>query len=115
MTDWPGVLSLASEAASAVGGGRPRLIGLPTLFLDVPIGNEAEFAFVESLTAAATEVLATVPSADQATLRRLRDRLGAHIEDLDLRSVGDEIGDSSTSVSALRTFSAAFSRRKKDQ
>jgi ATP-dependent helicase/nuclease subunit B len=74
VTDWPGVLSLASEAASAVGGGRPRLIGLPTLFLDVPIGNEAEFAFVESLTAAATEVLATVPTADQATLRRLRDR-----------------------------------------
>ena len=101
VTDWPGVLSLASEAASAVGGNRPRLIGLPTLILDVPIGNEAEFVFVESLTAAATEVLATVPSADQATLRRLRDRLGAQIEDLDLRSVGDEIGASSTSVSAL--------------
>ena len=101
MTDWPGVLSLASEAASAVGGNRPRLIGLPTLILDVPIGNEAEFVFVQSLTAAATEVLATVPSADQATLRRLRDRLGAQIEDLDLRSVGDEIGASSTSVSAL--------------
>jgi ATP-dependent helicase/nuclease subunit B len=101
VTDWPGVLSLASEAASAVGGNRPRLIGLPTLILDVPIGNEAEFVFVESLTAAATEVLATVPSADQATLRRLRDRLGAQIEDLDLRSVSDEIGASSTSVSAL--------------
>ena len=101
VTDWPGVLSLASEAASAVGGNRPRLIGLPMLILDVPIGNEAEFVFVESLTAAATEVLATVPSADQATLRRLRDRLGAQIEDLDLRSVGDEIGASSTSVSAL--------------
>ena len=67
----------------------------------MPIGNEAEFVFVESLTAAATEVLATVPSADQATLRRLRDRLDAQIEDLDLRSVGDEIGASSTSVSAL--------------
>ena len=101
VTDWPGVLSLATEAASAVGGNRPRLIGLPTLILDVPIGNEAEFVFVKSLTAAATEVLATVPSADQATLRRLRDRLGAQIEDLDLRSVGDEIGASSTSVSAL--------------
>jgi len=101
VTDWPGVLSLASEAASAVGGNRPRLIGLPTPILDVTIGNEAEFVFVESLTAAATEVLATVPSADQATLRRLRDRLGAQIEDLDLRSVDDEISASSTSVSAL--------------
>ena len=95
------MLALASEAASAVGGNRPRLIGLPTLLLDVPIRNEAEFVFVESLTAAATEVLATVPTADQATLRRLRDRLHAQIEDLDLRSVGDEIGASSTSVSAL--------------
>jgi ATP-dependent helicase/nuclease subunit B len=101
VTDWSGVLSLASEAASDVGGNRPRLIGLPTLLLDVPIGNEAEFAFVESLTAAATEVLATVPTADQATLRRIRDRLHAQIEDLDSRSVGDEIGASATSASAL--------------
>ena len=101
LTDWPGVLSLASEAVSGVGGNRPRLIGLPTLLLDVPIGNEAEFVFVGSLTAAATEVLATVPTADQATLRRLRDRLHAQIEDLDPRSVGDEIGASSTSASAL--------------
>jgi ATP-dependent helicase/nuclease subunit B len=104
VTDWPGVLSLATEAANAVGSDRPRLIGLPTLILDVPIGNEAEFVFVESLTAAATEVLATVPSADQATLRRLRDRLGAQIEDLDLRSVGDEIGASSTGMSALKNL-----------
>ena len=101
LTDWPGVLALASEAASAVGGNRPRLIGLPTLLLDVPIGNEAEFVFVKSLTAAATEVLATAPTADQATLRRLRDRIRAQIEDLDLGSVGDEIGASSTSVGAL--------------
>ena len=111
VTDWPGVLALASEAASAVGGNRPRLTGLPMLFLDVPIGNDAEFVFVESLTAAATEVLATVPTADQATLRRLRDRLRAQIEDLDLRPVGDEIGASSTSMRALsrRSGLAAFS------
>jgi ATP-dependent helicase/nuclease subunit B len=95
------VLSLASEAASAVGGNRPRLIGLPTLFLDVPIGNEAEFAFVNSLAAAATEVLATVPTADQPTLRRLRDRLRAQISELDQESVGDESGASLTSASAL--------------
>ena len=101
LTDWPGVLALASEAASAVGGNRPRLIGLPMLLLDVPIRNDAEFVFVESLAAAATEVLATVPTADQATLRRLRDRLRAQIEDLDQGSVGDEIGASSTSASAL--------------
>ena len=101
LTDWPGVLALASEAASAVGGKRPRLIGLPMLLLDVPVRNEAEFVFVGSLTAATTDVLATAPTADQATLRRLRDRLRAQIEDLDPRSVGDEIGASSTSASAL--------------
>ena len=71
------------------------------LLLDVPIRNEAEFVFVDLLTAAATEVLATVPTADQPTLRRLRDRLRAQIEDLDQRSVGDEISASSTSASAL--------------
>ena len=89
LTDWPGVLALASEAASSVSGHRPRLIGLPMLLLDVPIRNEAEFVFVDLLAAAATEVLATVPTADQATLRRLRDRLRAQIENLELRSVGD--------------------------
>jgi ATP-dependent helicase/nuclease subunit B len=69
LTDWPGVLALAFEAASAASGNRPRLIGLPMLLLDAPIRNEAEFVFVDLLTAAATEVLATVPTADQATLR----------------------------------------------
>jgi ATP-dependent helicase/nuclease subunit B len=53
------------------------------------------------LAAGATEVVATVPSADQATLRRLRDRLRAQIDDLDQRSVGDESGASTTSASAL--------------
>jgi ATP-dependent helicase/nuclease subunit B len=64
LTDWPGVLALATDAASAVGGNRPRLIGLPILLLDVPVRDEAEFAFVRALAAAATEVLATVPAAD---------------------------------------------------
>ena len=64
------------------------------LLLDVPIRKEAELVFVDWLTAAATEVLATVPTADQPTLRRLRDRLRAHIEDLDQGSVGGESGAS---------------------
>jgi hypothetical protein len=41
LTDWAGVLALATDAASAVGGNRPRLIGLPMLLLDVPIRDEA--------------------------------------------------------------------------
>ena len=56
LTDWAGVLALATDAASAVGGDRPRLIGLPMLLLDVPIRDEAELAFVRILAAAANEV-----------------------------------------------------------
>src|SRR5579871_1986993 len=54
LTDWPGVLALASEAAS-VGDNRPRLVGMPTLVLDVPIESEAELVFVHSLVEAAAE------------------------------------------------------------
>jgi ATP-dependent helicase/nuclease subunit B len=100
LTDWPGVLALASEAARA-GGNKPRLIGLPMLLLDVAIGNDAELIFVDSLAAAATEVLATVPTADQPTLRRLRNRLRAQIDDLDQGSVDDQSTTSSRSTSAL--------------
>jgi len=60
-----------------------------------------ELVFVDTLAAAATEVLATVPTTDQPTLRRLRDRLCAQIDDLDLGSVGDEIGAAPMSASAL--------------
>jgi ATP-dependent helicase/nuclease subunit B len=101
LTDWAGVLALATDAASAVGGNRPRLVGLPMLLLDVPIRDEAEFAFVRTLAAAATEVLATVPAADQLTLGRLRDRLCMQIENLDEMPVGDEVAASSTRASAL--------------
>ena len=109
------MLSLASEAASAVGGNRPRLIGLPMLFLDVPIGNEAEFVFVELLTAAATEVLATVPTADQATLRRLRDRLRAKSRILTRDLSVTKAAAPRRGWALSRTSSADFSRRKRDQ
>jgi ATP-dependent helicase/nuclease subunit B len=101
LTDWAGVLALATDAASAVGGNRPRLIGLPMLLLDVPIRDEAEFAFVRSLAEAATEVLVTVPAADQLTLGRLRDRFCMQVENLDERPVGDEVAASSTRAHAL--------------
>jgi ATP-dependent helicase/nuclease subunit B len=112
LTDWPGVLALASEAASAIEGNKPRLIGLPMLLLDVPIRNEAEFVFVDLLTGAATEALTTVPTADQPTLRRLRDRLRAHIEDLNEGSVGDESGGSTSNASALTNLQRRLSREE---
>jgi ATP-dependent helicase/nuclease subunit B len=90
LTDWAGILALASEAASAVGENRPRLVGLPLLSLDMPIRNEAELVFVESLAEATPEFLATAPAADQLTLRHLRERLRVEIEDLDRDSGGKE-------------------------
>ena len=101
LADWPSILALASEVASAVGGNRPRVIGLPMLLLDVTIGSEAELVFVHSLAAAVTEILATAPAADQSTLGRLRDRLRMEIEDLDRETVGGESDVSWTDASAL--------------
>ena len=75
LTDWPGVLMLATEAAGRAGPDRHRLIGFPMLLLDVPLGSEAELAFVRALAAAAPEMLATVPTADEPTLSRIRDGL----------------------------------------
>ena len=89
LTDWPGVLALATEAAGRAGPDRHRLIGLPMLLLDVPLGSEAELAFVRALAAAAPEMLATVPAADEPTLGRIRAGLGMQIEDLDEASLGD--------------------------
>ena len=40
--------------------------------LDVPITSEAELAFVDAFAAAAPDILATVPAADQPTLGRIR-------------------------------------------
>jgi hypothetical protein len=62
LTDWAGVLAFANEAASAVNGERLRLVGLPILLLDVPIGNEAELSFIHSLAVATPEVSATAPT-----------------------------------------------------
>jgi hypothetical protein len=88
LTDWAGVLAFATEAASAVGGERPHLVGLPMLLLDVPIGNEAELSFIHSLALAAPAVLATAPAADEPTLSRLRDRL-LQVDDLDQETAGE--------------------------
>lgn len=82
LTDWPGLLALATETASAVGNNRLPPIGVPTLFLDMPIGSEAELAFARAIAAAAPEVFATVPAADQQTLRWIRERLDIQIENL---------------------------------
>jgi ATP-dependent helicase/nuclease subunit B len=88
LIDWPGVLALATEAAGAGGVGRHRFIGLPLLMLDVSLGSEAELGFVQALAAAAPDLFATVPTADQPTLRRLRSELRVTVEDLDAGPAG---------------------------
>ena len=80
LADWPEILSLAAEGVLT-----HRLSGLPLLMLDVPIGSEAELAFLRALAARAPEILATVSAADKLTLATVRDDLHWRIEDLDLR------------------------------
>jgi ATP-dependent helicase/nuclease subunit B len=81
LIDWPGTLELATAAIAEVDP--PRLAGLPTLFLDVPISTEAELGFAAAFAAAAPEVHATIPAADAGTLARFRNRLDFMVEDLD--------------------------------
>jgi RecB family exonuclease len=82
LTDWAGVLEVAASAAR---GSEPnRLIGLPTLLLDVAITNEAELEFVRAVAANASDFLATSPAADEATTARMVRGLSAEIENMDL-------------------------------
>jgi ATP-dependent helicase/nuclease subunit B len=112
LTDWPGVLALAAEAASVAGAGQHRLVGLPMLLLDVPITNQAELAFIGALAAPARELLVTVPAADQSTLSRVRHQLRIHIENLDEKPSGDEGDISASYPSALRNLQCRlFSER----
>ncbi|MBV8097360.1 MAG: PD-(D/E)XK nuclease family protein, partial [Acetobacteraceae bacterium] len=83
LTDWPGTLALATEAANSNGAQQHSLIGLPLLLHDVRIGSEAELAFIRALANRSPETLATVPSADEPTLRRMRIGLNSQTQDLD--------------------------------
>ena len=66
-TDWSGVLELATDAVR--GSDRHRLIGLPTVLLDVPVASEAERCLANALAGTAPTLLATVaPAADIATI-----------------------------------------------
>jgi ATP-dependent helicase/nuclease subunit B len=96
--DWSGVLQLATDAIGSPN--RHRLIGLPTLLLDVAIATEAELAFVTALLAAAPAALTTAPAADVATIGRFRDRLGFKVEDLDHVPVAGEHDEASTGALA---------------
>jgi ATP-dependent helicase/nuclease subunit B len=83
LTDWPGVLAVAVEAAADCSATTQRLLKLPMLLLDVPIVSKAELTLVATLCSSASQILVTVPAADEPTLARLRDGLRVEIEDLD--------------------------------
>jgi ATP-dependent helicase/nuclease subunit B len=87
-TDWPGILHLAAGAAADPGCGH-QLLGLPTLFLDVPLTTASDTALVRALCSRSSESLITVPALDAVTLARLRSGLGEEIVDLDLRAASE--------------------------
>jgi ATP-dependent helicase/nuclease subunit B len=77
------MLAIAAETAADCSTNTRRLMQLPMLLLDVPIASKAELDLLATLRSSASEILATVPTADEPTLARLRDRLRFEIEDLD--------------------------------
>ena len=81
-TDWAGVLAAATEALMA-DNITHRLVGLPTLLLDVAVTNEAELSFVRALSARTTELLVLAPAADEQTLVRIREALRLKVDDVD--------------------------------
>jgi RecB family exonuclease len=84
LTDWPGLLAIATEtAANNSSPVARRWVELPKLLLDVPIASKAELSLISALCSPSAEMLATVPAADEPTLARLREALGIEIEDLD--------------------------------
>jgi ATP-dependent helicase/nuclease subunit B len=111
LTDWPGVLALATEAVNDPN--RHRLIGLPTLLLDTTMTSEAEFAFVSAVAAAAPDILATILSGDLATLACARDRLGLQVEDLDDPSLGGDVAGAAVPASLARLQRHLFKEQAK--
>jgi hypothetical protein len=83
LTDWPGILAIATETAADLSPVAQRWSRLPMLLLDLPIANQAELSFIAALRSQAPEMLATAPAADEPTISRLREKLQFEIEDLD--------------------------------
>jgi RecB family exonuclease len=102
LTDWPGMLAIATEMAANRPTAR-RWVELPKLLLDVPIASKAELSLVATLCSSPAEMLATVPGADERTLSRLREELRVQIEDLDEPSSAlDDGNDRSGSLARLQ-------------
>ena len=82
LTDWAGLLTTATDALTS-DGFTHRLIGLPTMLLDVPVTSEAEFNFVRALSLLIPELLIITPAADERTLGRVQESLRIQVDDVD--------------------------------
>ena len=71
LADQAGILRRAGAAVASGKAGPP--VGLPAVFLDVALPNEAARAFGLSLARAAPDALWTIPAGDRATEKALRD------------------------------------------
>ena len=89
------VLRTATRAAEATD--HPPL-GLPTLFLDVPVRTPVEEHFVASVIRKASHVLATLPEGDETTRRALEASLGVSSE------LVPAMDDTSQAVSQLQRY-----------
>ena len=87
------MLAIAAETAANCSTTTQRLVQLPMLLLDVPIASKAELNLVAKLCSSTSQILATVPAADEPTLSRLRDGLHFEIEDLDELRCGVDGGN----------------------
>ena len=81
-TDWAGVLTAATDALMG-DGFTHRLIGLPTILLDIALTSEAELSFVRALSLRTPELVVFAPSADERTLARTQEALRMQVDDVD--------------------------------
>ena len=81
LIDRAAMLQLAIDAIPA----KPRFVGIPVLFLDVPIDGGRESDLAASLAAHAPRFLATIPFGDERTASALSRALNVAITDLPSR------------------------------
>jgi hypothetical protein len=89
--------ALFKVAADAASSGRARWVGLPIVFLDVPLDSRAEQAFMSALISRAAEALATVPETDKVA-RDLLVSIGGRVEEC------EDAADVATDLSHLRRY-----------
>lgn len=80
LADWAAMLKLARDAAGAAPS---RLLGLPTLLLDVPVTTRLEQSILKVIGNVASDLLALFPSADAVAVAHGCEALGLMAHDCD--------------------------------